>query len=164
MWAPVCRSWEWGVVLPPGRSPILQPRPALLLLGSWGQLPTGEESLPRTLTVAGPAPRPPDLLSVSLLRVSPSPLGPKLLLHRCQNLQLTDLAGQKKQTGRVGRHTSVQGGAGACRRLLGGLPPACGAPPGLCGPRNTAGPFEARSPGLLWTHFTCTGPQHFGMF
>lgn len=60
MWAPGCRSWEWGVVLPPGRSPILQPRPALLCLGRGARLPTGEESFPRTLTVASSptAPRP----------------------------------------------------------------------------------------------------------
>ena len=60
MWALGVQVLGVGAVLPLGRSLILHPRPALLCLGHGAQLPTGEESFPRTMTVASSptAPRP----------------------------------------------------------------------------------------------------------
>ena len=106
---------------------------------------------PRTLTVASSptAPRPSFLSGSS---VSPPHLGPKLLLHRCQNLQLSwTLLGRRKV--RAGWAHVCAGMGGGMQEAVQRAAPGLWGSSGLCGPRNTAGPVRPGLPALLWTQF-----------
>ena len=95
------------------------------------------------------APRPSFLSGSS---VSPPHLGPKLLLHRCQNLQLSwTLLGRRKV--RAGWAHVCAGMGGGMQEAVQRAAPGLWGSSGLCGPRNTAGPVRPGLPALLWTQF-----------
>lgn len=116
MWALGVQVLGVGAVLPLGWSPVLHPGPALLCLGHGAQLPTGEESFPRTVTVAsGPTAPRRSFLSGSSGYLLPSRTQ-AVAAQMSEPAAFTDLSGQKRGTGRMGTRLcrEGQGRVGGC--------------------------------------------------